>query len=119
MSHHGMSKSDNILDKWFGSSIVVMTSNFTVLDSLPLCVDFLHELFGSIDTIVRRVIFDLNSCTQCFSFKLQLKCAFLLCYEGNLIVDTNLTGCCITEQSPSFVLLRGDLGLVVTEHSPW
>jgi hypothetical protein len=114
-----MSKSDNILDKCVGNSIVMMTSNSTVLDSLLLCVDFLYELFESIDTIVRRVILYLNSCTHCFSFKLQLKCDFLLCYEGYLIVDTDLTGCCITEQSPSFVWLRGDLGHVVTEHSPW
>jgi hypothetical protein len=119
MSHHGMSKSDNILEKLFRNSIVMRTSNSTVLDSLPLCVDFLHKLFGSIDTIVRRVILHLNSCTHCFSFKLQLGCDFLLCYEGYLIVDTDLTGCCITEQSPLFVLLTGDLGHVVTEHSPW
>ena len=97
----------------------MLTFHSTVPDSLTLSVHLSGKLLGILYTIIWGVSPHWYSCTHGLPLKLELGHDGIFCCEKNLMIHTDLSRGCITEDSASLVDLRGDFGSSDPKHYPW
>ena len=121
-NHHGSGYYNHILDCIICYPIVMLTSNYTVLDYLALSMKISGNILGIVDTIICGVALHWNSCTHGLPLKYELLHDGIFWCEWYLVVHTDIFRGRIKEDSASLVYLRGDFVSYVPKHShlnPW
>ena len=107
MNNHGSGYSDHILDCTLFCPIAMVTSNSTVSVDMHLDMQISSKLLGIVDTIICGVTLHWKSFTHGLPINLYLGYDCPLSCEGELMISTDISGGCTTEDSLYLVYLRG------------
>jgi hypothetical protein len=107
--HDGTTGPNGALDGVFSDSIMVMATDATVFDTLALWDQFSGKFLGSINSIVRAVVTDLDTHRGGFSFKGKLCLHRFSPGEANLMDHGEFPAGGITEDGTTTVLLARDV----------
>ena len=105
MYHHSPGSPLNILYSVFSCTIVMVTSNPTVLDALIRFGKLSQELLGSVDSIVCLVILYTYANLKSLLLKGQLSSHSLMGVEAHLVHNSYLPASSIVEKRATAVLL--------------
>jgi hypothetical protein len=106
VDHHSASGADGVFNAVLSNTILMMTANAAVLDTLTFNEKLGAEFFRSVDAIIGAVILNGHANRGSFTLKLKLGLNGFGSGEANLMNHWDLATSSITEESSTSILLR-------------
>jgi hypothetical protein len=106
MDHHRASSPDSGLDAIFGNTVLMVTANPAVLDTLSFDEELGAELFRGVDPIIGAVLSNKNANRCSLTFELKLGLNSFRPSKPNLVDDRDLATGSVAEERATTILLR-------------